>query len=235
MDTLDPDAALAEARGCLRQTPEDSIGAAPLAFRDEIDAFLLEHGPIALTRDCVPGHLTASCLLWNATGTKVLLHHHRKLGLWLQFGGHCDGDGDTRRVATRETMEESGIEPSFVTPAPIDFDIHSIPARPAKGDRAAEPEHLHLDVRYLALAPADAVAAWGGGEHRCPRTDPRHGPVLGPADRHRLRHHSYRASNPGRRLERPCAASWAATAVARSTQTAPGRVSDPRLVLTRSR
>ncbi|QDV07989.1 hypothetical protein Poly30_35250 [Planctomycetes bacterium Poly30] len=44
-----------------------------------------------------------------------------------------------------------------MTPAPIDFDIHSIPARPAKGDRAAEPEHLHLDVRYLALAPADAV------------------------------------------------------------------------------
>ena len=88
---------------------------------------------------------------------QLLLHHHRKLGLWLQFGGHCDGDGDTRRVATRETVEESGIEPSFVTPAPIDFDIHAIPARPAKGDRAAEPEHLHLDVRYLALAPSDAV------------------------------------------------------------------------------
>ncbi|QDV06940.1 NUDIX domain protein [Planctomycetes bacterium Poly30] len=157
MEALDPAASLAEARDCLRQTQEDSIGAVPLAFRDEIDAFLVEHGPIALTRDCVPGHLTASCLLWNATGTKVLLHHHRKLGLWLQFGGHCDGDGDTRRVATRETVEESGIEPSFVTPAPIDFDIHSIPARPAKGDRAAEPEHLHLDVRYLALAPADAV------------------------------------------------------------------------------
>ncbi|QDV07988.1 hypothetical protein Poly30_35240 [Planctomycetes bacterium Poly30] len=102
MEALDPAAspsdALAEARHCLRGTPEDSIGPVPLRFRDEIDAFLVEHGPIALTRECVPGHLTASCLLWNAAGTKVLLHHHRKLDLWLQFGGHCDGDGDTRRA-----------------------------------------------------------------------------------------------------------------------------------------
>ena len=150
-------AALAEARRCLRLPENDALGDLPLAFRDQIDAFLEEHGPVALTRLCLPGHLTGSCLLWNAAGTHVLLHHHRKLGLWLQFGGHCDGDGNVRRVATRETFEESGIQPDFVTATPVDFDVHSIPARPAKGDRLAEPEHLHLDVRYLAIAPEGAV------------------------------------------------------------------------------
>ena len=32
----------------------------------------------------------------------------------------------------------------------MDFDVHAIPARPG------EPEHLHLDVRYLAVAPEAA-------------------------------------------------------------------------------
>ena len=156
MDLLEQEQ-LERAQQCLGEIPAGSVCAIAEGFRGEIAAFLDQHGPIALTRDCVPGHLTASCLLWNADGTKVLLHHHRKLNLWLQFGGHCDGDGDTRRVATRETREESGIEPAFVTQYPVDFDIHTIPARPAKAGRPAEPEHLHLDVRYLALAPEGAV------------------------------------------------------------------------------
>lgn len=126
------------------------------AYRLQIRGFLEEHGPVALTRQCLPGHLTASCLLWDAAGERVLLHHHRKLGLWLQFGGHCDGDGDVRAVATRETHEESGIEPAWITPRPVDYDVHTIPERPAKGDRPAEPEHLHLDVRYVAVAPPGA-------------------------------------------------------------------------------
>ena len=133
-----------------------SLSGVAEGFRRRIREFLREHGPIALTRDCMPGHLTASCLLWDAAGERVLLHHHRKLDLWLQFGGHCDGDGDVRRVALRETMEESGIEPAFLTPRPVDYDIHTIPARPAKADRAAEPEHVHLDVRFLARAAEGA-------------------------------------------------------------------------------
>lgn len=137
----------------------DGLTELQAGFRADIDRFLVDHGAIALTRECLPGHLTASCLLWDDAGEKVLLHHHRKLRLWLQFGGHCDGDGDLARVAWRETVEESGIQPSFMTLRPIDFDIHAIPARPAKGSRAAEPKHLHLDVRFLAVAPPKARAS----------------------------------------------------------------------------
>ena len=112
---------------------------------------------MALTRACEPGHLTASCLLWDDACERILLHHHRKLDLWLQFGGHCDGDGDVRRVAQRETREESGIEPRWMSARPVDYDIHSIPARPARGARPPEPEHLHLDVRFTAVAPPGAM------------------------------------------------------------------------------
>jgi len=38
-------------------------------------------------------------------------------------------------------------------PRPLDVDVHEIPAR--KG----EPAHLHLDLRYLAVAPQGAVAS----------------------------------------------------------------------------
>lgn len=155
---LDAMAALRQAFACLDAAR--SLSFVQRDHRDRISSFLLDHGPIALTRECLPGHLTGSCLLWSGDGSRVLLHHHRKLDLWLQFGGHCDGDGDVRRVATRETIEESGITPTFVTPAPVDFDVHTIPARPATSKRPAEPEHLHLDVRYLALAPEEA-------EERC--------------------------------------------------------------------
>ncbi len=144
---------LDRARACLRGTADEDLSELQRGFRDQIDGFLAEHGPLALTRRCLPGHLTASCLLWSHDGARVLLHHHRKLGLWLQFGGHCDGEGDTREVALRETVEESGITPGSLTETPVDFDVHTIPARPG------EPEHVHLDVRYLAVAPEGAREA----------------------------------------------------------------------------
>ncbi len=107
----------------------------------------------ALVRSCLEGHLTGSGVVVDPARDAALLIHHRKLGLWLQPGGHADGDGDLAAVALREATEETGIEGlAVVTPA-IDLDIHSIPER---GD---EPAHLHLDVRFLVLAPAGAEPA----------------------------------------------------------------------------
>lgn len=120
------------------------------ATRDRIVAFVRDHPEDAHERTCLEGHLTASTLMVDATRTRVLLNHHRKLDRWLQFGGHCDGDPDLRQVAWRELVEESGIEPAWMSPIPVDVDVHPIP------ERKAEPEHLHLDVRFLAIAPPDA-------------------------------------------------------------------------------
>jgi ADP-ribose pyrophosphatase YjhB (NUDIX family) len=139
--------------------------AAQAAERSRILAFIDAHPTDAHRRECAPGHLTAGTILVDAARERVLLHHHAKLDRWLQFGGHADGDGNLRGVAWRETVEESGIVPAWLSEAPIDVDVHSIPARPAKGARPAEPAHLHLDVRYLAIAPEGATAVRSEESH----------------------------------------------------------------------
>ena len=62
-----------------------------------------------LERTCRPGHLTGSAWIVSPDRTRTLLTHHRKLGKWLQLGGHADGDPDLLAVALREAREESGL------------------------------------------------------------------------------------------------------------------------------
>jgi 8-oxo-dGTP pyrophosphatase MutT (NUDIX family) len=139
-------------------TPVDGTErAAQTAERARILAFCDAHAD-ALLRTCVPGHLTASALVVDATIERALLTHHKKLDRWLQLGGHVDGDGDLARSALREAHEESGIEGLVVDPAPIDLDVHTIPERRTK-DGSIEPAHLHLDVRFVVYAPAGAREA----------------------------------------------------------------------------
>lgn len=148
-ESLAPAPDLTHARRLL--TDWSAPDAARASTRDEIVAFIDAHPDDAHLRSCLPGHLTGSALAIDADGERVLLHLHKKLGRWLQFGGHCDGDANMLAVAWRETSEESGLTPGAISALPIDVDIHSIPAR------KDEPEHNHLDVRYLVRMPAGAV------------------------------------------------------------------------------
>ncbi|MEZ5980224.1 MAG: NUDIX hydrolase [Planctomycetota bacterium] len=129
-------------------------GEAQARERERILAFCDAHAD-ALLRSCVPGHLTASALVVDSAGERALLTHHRKLDRWLQLGGHVDGDGELARSALREAIEESGIANLAVDPRVVDVDVHAIPARTRK-DGSVEPEHLHLDVRFLVVAPEGA-------------------------------------------------------------------------------
>lgn len=105
--------------------------------------------PDAFRRSCSYGHFTGSAWLASADGVRVLLTHHRKLNLWLQPGGHADGDMDLCRVALRESEEETGLRGLHIERAIYDLDRHLIPARPN------EPAHWHYDVRYVARAGGD--------------------------------------------------------------------------------
>ncbi len=106
-----------------------------------------------LLRSCGPGHITASAWIEDHTGELALLTHHKKLGRWLQLGGHVDGETAVERAALREAEEESGLS-AFTFQrwqdelVPLDLDVHSIPAR------AAEPQHDHWDVRFWLRAGA---------------------------------------------------------------------------------
>lgn len=107
-----------------------------------------------LLRTCLPGHITASAWIVAPAGGSALLTHHRKLGRWLQLGGHVDGEAEIERAALREAQEESGMQQfTFATWSagglvPLDLDVHPIPAR------GREPWHEHWDVRFLLRAGA---------------------------------------------------------------------------------
>lgn len=128
-----------------------TVGLSGMQARDWILSLLDEHGSRLADRSTLPGHLTGSALVLDPVSSRVLLMLHSKLGRWLQPGGHADGNHDLAGVALREATEETGIDGLQVMVPAVDLDIHEIPAR---GD---EPRHLHLDLRFVVVAPPDAV------------------------------------------------------------------------------
>ncbi|HAA15932.1 MAG TPA: NUDIX hydrolase [Cytophagales bacterium] len=122
-------------------------------FQKDMIAFVEKYPEDFHCRTTLEGHLTASAWIVNPARTKYLLTHHAKLNRWLQLGGHIEEDVDLQAAALREALEESGLSSvRLVSDAVFDLDIHTIPAR------KQDPEHLHLDVRFLI--EADDQEAW---------------------------------------------------------------------------
>lgn len=125
----------------------DPADARETAMRDRMLAFVTRSGDAAFDRHTVEGHVTASAWIVDPAREHAVLLHHRKLGRWLQLGGHVDGDPDVRGAALREAREESGLRTlRFAADTIYDVDVHTIPAR------ADEPAHDHYDVRFALEA-----------------------------------------------------------------------------------
>ena len=107
---------------------------------------LVSTEPRCYERDCWRGHVTGSAWLLDPAEESLLLTHHRKLDIWVQLGGHSDGDPDTLAVACREAEEESGVAVAVLSTDIFDLDIHEIPAR------KSDPAHYHFDVRFALRA-----------------------------------------------------------------------------------
>ncbi|MPZ89552.1 MAG: NUDIX domain-containing protein [Nitriliruptorales bacterium] len=101
----------------------------------------LDRLPHPLDEHADPVHVTASAIVVGTRG--VILHRHKRLGMWLQPGGHVDA-GETLAVAAlREAREETGLAVHHPPEGAqlVHVDVH-------EGGRG----HLHLDVRYLMEA-----------------------------------------------------------------------------------
>lgn len=112
--------------------------------------------PDGLDRGCQPDHVTASTVVLDAAGERVLLTLHARAGRWFQLGGHCEaGDATLAGAALREAVEESGLTGLAIDPVPVHLDEHEVPFC---GSAGGEPVH-HLDVRFVALAEPGAAYA----------------------------------------------------------------------------
>jgi 8-oxo-dGTP pyrophosphatase MutT (NUDIX family) len=119
------------------------------AVVDRISTFV-DANADCFSRELPVGHITGSAWILDSTGTRALLTHHKKLNIWVQLGGHADGDSNVDQVAYREAIEESGLVGlEFVDRALFDIDIHLIPAR------GLEAAHYHYDCRFLFQAIDD--------------------------------------------------------------------------------
>lgn len=128
------------------------LDAADAACQERFLAFV-EEQPRCFERGLEIGHITGSSWIVDAAGRRVLLTHHRQLDMWVQPGGHADGDPDVAAVAAREAREETGLSGLTRCGAGIfDLDIHPIPAR------GETPAHEHFDVRFAFRSAADREA-----------------------------------------------------------------------------
>ncbi len=114
--------------------------------RESIEKFLADVPHLVEPYDEALGlvHVTASAIVVSDTGDKVALHLHKRLGMWLQPGGHIDAGETPAQGALREAEEETGLPVRHEDGNGlfVHVDVHAGP----KG-------HTHHDLRYVVRAP----------------------------------------------------------------------------------
>ena len=120
-----------------RHRPGDEVERRSLSRAQALVRWL----PRPLEQAADPTHVTGSAVVLDPRG-RVLLHRHKRLGLWLQPGGHLDDGELPAQAARRETREETGVVAAHPAEGPrlVHVDVH-------EGPRG----HVHLDLRYLLL------------------------------------------------------------------------------------
>jgi len=102
-------------------------------------------------------HFTASALIID--NGKVLLLHHKKLGVWLYPGGHIEKDETPDQTVIREVKEETGLDVEIIggkdnNLADINTDI-SVLHNPYAILCELVGNHYHNDIVYLCRISGD--------------------------------------------------------------------------------
>jgi len=116
---------------------------------EAISRFLSELSELSRPCDETAGpvHVTASGIVVGRRGT--VLHRHRRLGRWMQPGGHVEPGESPAEAARRESEEETGLALAHGPGGPrlVHVDVHE-----------AADGHTHLDLRFLLLGSDDDPA-----------------------------------------------------------------------------
>lgn len=97
---------------------------------------------------------TVSAYILHPTEPKIALHLHKKLGMWMQMGGHVELHEDPLEALSHELKEEAGLSKedyeilqttdrpiprgSKSLPIPFHFEVHEF----SNG-------HKHIDLEYV--------------------------------------------------------------------------------------
>ena len=102
-------------------------------------------------------HFTASALIID--NDKVLLLHHKKLGVWLYPGGHVEKNETPDQAVVREAKEETGLDVEIISEkdnnlGDINTDV-SVLYNPYVILCELVGNHYHNDIIYLCKISGD--------------------------------------------------------------------------------
>jgi len=91
----------------------------------------------------------------DTTEPTLVLHKHKKLGIWLQFGGHVETDENPWQAIAHELLEESGydisqlkvLQPKHRIKHMTGVDMHPIPIAPFT-HKFPGLDHYHSDIGF---------------------------------------------------------------------------------------
>lgn len=101
---------------------------------------------------------------------KVLLHQHKRFGIWLPAGGHIERDELPEEAAVREVKEETGLDVTLYNP---DATLFAADEEACHLHRPMHllleninPYHQHIDFIYYATAVSNQLNPAHGETNR---------------------------------------------------------------------
>jgi 8-oxo-dGTP diphosphatase len=102
-------------------------------------------------------HITSAYIIrTDLEEPQILLHRHKQLGVWLQFGGHIELDENPWQAIIHELREESGydidqltvLQPADVLGALSASVSHPTPLSHNTHVHGNSGSHIHIDTSY---------------------------------------------------------------------------------------
>jgi hypothetical protein len=114
---------------------------------------LLQTRGISMYDRKIEHHFTGSAIVLDSKTRRILLTFHPWYKLWLQLGGHDEGEHDPAAVSAREAWEESGIDNLWLCDWPVCVDPHAA----EKCKSAPDTKHnWHYDICYMSVTNQSA-------------------------------------------------------------------------------